>query len=308
MDIFEKQQTIEAIKTVIKARWFYVSVVLLQAITLKLLFPSTPLPNDFFILLIFVVVLVLNFGYWAYLRIKPENVNNLILKIIKFCQVFVDQLAMVAIIYFSGTVNKHIVMMFIVTIMIASVLYKAKGVALWTFFTMLLYTGLVSLEYLGLLPELPPEAASQTAFKFLKGETNFTKMLLIGFNTYMIAVALYALYLVNIFRNREKKLRGKTDEAIKKSELLTLQTQELSKTKDYLHEALTKSDAARVEIEKTKAELEKANLELQAKVRELEKYGQVTTGRELKMIELKEEIKNLRETVENLKDQLALNK
>ncbi|PIS30335.1 MAG: hypothetical protein COT41_03445, partial [Candidatus Portnoybacteria bacterium CG08_land_8_20_14_0_20_40_83] len=86
------------------------------------------------------------------------------------------------------------------------------------------------------------------------------------------------------------------------------QTQELSKTKDYLHEALTKSDAARVEIEKTKAELEKANLELQAKVRELEKYGQVTTGRELKMIELKEEIKNLRETVENLKDQLALNK
>jgi len=266
------------------------------------------LPNDFLIPLIFVSVLVLNFGYWAYLRIKPENINSLTLKFIKFFQVSLDQLAIAAIIYFSGTANKQIIMMYIVTIMIASVLYKAKGVILWTFFAMLLYTGLVFLEYFGLLPELAPEAASQTAFKFLKGETNFTKMLLIGFNTYMIAVALYAVYLVNIFRNREKKLRGKTDEAIKKSELLTLQTQELSKTKDYLHEALTKSDAARVEIEKTKAELEKANLELQAKVRELEKYGQVTTGRELKMIELKEEIKNLRETVENLKDQLALNK
>ncbi|PIQ75407.1 MAG: hypothetical protein COV84_01355 [Candidatus Portnoybacteria bacterium CG11_big_fil_rev_8_21_14_0_20_40_15] len=308
MDIFEKQQTIEAIKTIVKARWFYASVVLLQGIILKLLFPSTPLPNDFLIPLIFVSVLVLNFGYWAYLRIKPENINSLTLKFIKFFQVSLDQLAIAAIIYFSGTANKQIIMMYIVTIMIASVLYKAKGVILWTFFAMLLYTGLVFLEYFGLLPELAPEAASQTAFKFLKGETNFTKMLLIGFNTYMIAVALYAVYLVNIFRNREKKLRGKTDEAIKKSELLTLQTQELSKTKDYLHEALTKSDAARVEIEKTKAELEKANLELQAKVRELEKYGQVTTGRELKMIELKEEIKNLRETVENLKDQLALNK
>jgi len=299
MDIFEKQQTIEAIKTIVKARWFYASVVLLQGIILKLLFPSTPLPNDFLIPLIFVSVLVLNFGYWAYLRIKPENINSLTLKFIKFFQVSLDQLAIAAIIYFSGTANKQIIMMYIVTIMIASVLYKAKGVILWTFFAMLLYTGLVFLEYFGLLPELAPEAASQTAFKFLKGETNFTKMLLIGFNTYMIAVALYAVYLVNIFRNREKKLRGKTDEAIKKSELLTLQTQELSKTKDYLHEALTKSDAARVEIEKTKAELEKANLELQAKVRELEKYGQVTTGRELKMIELKEEIKNLRETVEN---------
>ncbi|PIS31949.1 MAG: hypothetical protein COT41_00230, partial [Candidatus Portnoybacteria bacterium CG08_land_8_20_14_0_20_40_83] len=252
MDIFEKQQTIEAIKTIVKARWFYASVVLLQGIILKLLFPSTPLPNDFLIPLIFVSVLVLNFGYWAYLRIKPENINSLTLKFIKFFQVSLDQLAIAAIIYFSGTANKQIIMMYIVTIMIASVLYKAKGVILWTFFAMLLYTGLVFLEYFGLLPELAPEAASQTAFKFLKGETNFTKMLLIGFNTYMIAVALYAVYLVNIFRNREKKLRGKTDEAIKKSELLTLQTQELSKTKDYLHEALTKSDAARVEIEKTK--------------------------------------------------------
>jgi len=74
----------------------------------------------------------------------------------------------------------------------------------------------------------------------------------------------------------------------------------LTKTKDYLHEALTKSDAARVEIEKTKTELEKANLELQAKLRELEKYGQVTTGRELKMMELKEKIKTLEKRIEEL--------
>jgi len=297
MDIFEKQQTIEAIKTVIKARWFYVSVVLLQAITLKLLFPSTPLPNDFFILLIFVVVLVLNFGYWAYLRIKPENVNNLILKIIKFCQVFVDQLAMVAIIYFSGTANKHIVMMFIVTIMIASVLYKAKGVALWTFFTMLLYTGLVSLEYLGLLPELPPEAASQTAFKFLKGETNFTKMLLIGFNTYMIAVALYAVYLAKIFRSREKKLRERTDEAINKSDLLFAQTSELAQSKDQIQDALVISDIARKAATQSRDEAEKANLELKKKIDELERFYKVTVGREVRMAELKEKIKELEKKV-----------
>jgi hypothetical protein len=45
-------------------------------------------------------------------------------------------------------------------------------------------------------------------------------------------------------------------------------------------------------------------LELQAKLRELEKYGRVTTGRELKMMELKKEINNLRGTVEELQGQL----
>jgi len=297
MDIFEKQQTIEALKTIIKARWFYTSIILLQATTLKLIFPNTPLPNDFLMSMIFVAVLVLNFGYWAYLRMKPENVNSLILKIIKFCQVSGDQLAMAAIIYFSGTANKQIAMMYIVTIMVASVLYKAKGVALWTLIAMLLYTGLVFLEYLGLLPKLPPEAASQTAFKFLKGETNLTKMLLIGFNTYIMAAALYAVYLANIFRKREKRLRNKTDEVIKKSEVLNLQTQELTQSKDQLQDALVISDVARRAATQARDEAEKANLELKKKIDELEKFYKITVGREVRMAELKSEMKELKKKI-----------
>jgi len=293
MDIFEKQQTIEAIRTIVKARWFYATAVLAQGIILKIMFPSSPLPSDLFIPLTFVSVLALNFSYWIYLRRKPENINSLTLKFIKFSQVLIDQLAIVAIIYFSGTASKGIVMMYIVSIMVASVLYKSKGVALWSFVAIFLYSSLVILEYFGLLPALSPEAASQSPYKFLKGELNFVKYQLIGVNFYFVAAAVYAGYLASIFMKREKRLQEKTDEAIKKSQLLTLQTQELTKTQGELQSSLTKSDTARKAATQARDEAQKANLELKKKIDELEKFYKITVGREVKMAEMKKRIKEL---------------
>jgi chromosome segregation ATPase len=108
-----------------------------------------------------------------------------------------------------------------------------------------------------------------------------------------------------LIRNREKRLRQERDKVKEQSNVLILQTQELTKTKDYLHEALTKSDKARMEMEKTKTELEKANLELKSKLDEIEKYGKVTIGREVRMAELKEKIKKLEDTVKDLQDQIT---
>ena len=52
MDNFEKQQTIEAVKMVIKARWFYVLTIVLQGAVIKIWFPSVPLPTSFLIFLV----------------------------------------------------------------------------------------------------------------------------------------------------------------------------------------------------------------------------------------------------------------
>ena len=116
---------------------------------------------------------------------------------------------------------------------------------------------------------------------------------------------MFAIFLGDLFKKREKRLADQRDDLIKKSGLLTVQTQELTKTKDYLHEALTKSDKARTELEHTKAQLEKTNAELKAKLDEVEKYGQVTTGRELKMAELKEKIKSMEERIRELEQQIT---
>jgi len=53
--------------------------------------------------------------------------------------------------------------------------------------------------------------------------------------------------------------------------------------------------------EKLKKEIEEKTKELQKKIEELEKFQKIAVGRELKMIELKEEIKKLKEELEKYK-------
>jgi len=47
--------------------------------------------------------------------------------------------------------------------------------------------------------------------------------------------------------------------------------------------------------------VEKRTEELRGKIQELERFNKLSVGRELKMVELKEEVKRLKEELENLK-------
>lgn len=303
MELFEKQQTIEAIKTVVKARWFYSSMILLQGVFIKFFVKGVPLASSPILVLITLGNLAFNFWYWVYLRRPAEKIGTFAVGSIKAMQVIVDQLAIILVLYFSGTVNKMVVVSLFVSLMVGSYLYQKKGILLSALLASFLYSGLTIMEYFGFLSAYfdPLSQVNPTSI----GNLNLTKGHLVGFNFYLAAAVFFAVYLSGLFKNREKRLQVKTDEAIKKTELLTLQTQELTQTKDWLHEALVKSDKARVELQKTKEDLEKANLELTAKIEELEKYGRVTVGRELKMAELKTEIKTLKETVKNLQNRLT---
>jgi len=110
---------------------------------------------------------------------------------------------------------------------------------------------------------------------------------------YIFGAAFYAGYLSGLFKRREKKLISQKKELEEKTNLLTLQTRELTQTKDQLEGALTRSDIARKAATQARDEMEKANIELKKKMEELEKFYNVTIGREVRMAELKEKIKEL---------------
>jgi hypothetical protein len=298
MDTFEKQQTIEAIKTVVKARWFFAVTVFIQGLIAKFFFPQgfSPLASAWQFIAVLIASYLYNISYWLYVRRPPEKMTNFSLQTVKALQIVLDALAVSFLLYFSGTTDKLMMVWYFVILMIGIGLYKKRGIALSTFVCGSLYSSVLILEYYGFL--VPTEGARN----FLSAYKNIEifSIRLIGFNFYLIAAAFFAWFLGDLFRRREERLQIRTDEAVKKSKLLVVQTQELTKTKDYLHEALTKSDAVRVEVEKTKGELEKANLELKTRLNELEKYGEVTTGRELKMMDLKEKIKTLEKRIEEL--------
>lgn len=300
MDIFEKTQNIETIKTVVKARWFYVFAVFLQGLLVKYIFRGpAPLPSGSTISLIVFGLFILNFLYWIYLRRPPEKISALGVQIIKASQALGDQLGITAILYFSGTVRKLIPFLYFITLIEAASLYKRRGVIWVTIAGNLFFSVLSMLEFFG---KIVPAAAPDVSPASVIGNNIWLRGQIIGFATYSFAGAVMAGFLASLFRKREKKLQQQKDELVQKSEVLTTKTEELTKTKDYLHEALTKSDAARTETEKTKGQLEKANQELKAKIDELEKYGQLTTGREIKMVELKEKIKALEDRIGELEE------
>jgi len=294
MDTFEKQQTVEAVRAVIKSRWLFVLAIFLQGLLVKFVMKSTvPLPGVSTITYIIGGVLFINLLCWFYLRRTIEKLNDNLLIIIKVLQVPIDQIGLATALYFSGTVNKLLAMWFFVTYMIAASLYKRKGVALAAFFGIFLYESLVVLEYMGLIR---PVVQGDSAFNIVvAGDAIWLRGQLIGFTCYSVSAAVVAIFLADLFRNREKVLQSQKKDLIEKTVELTKQTGELIETKNWLHDALAKSDKTRLELEIAKNELEKTNLTLQAKIQELQKFDEATTGREIKMMELKKEIKELRQ-------------
>ncbi len=92
----------------------------------------------------------------------------------------------------------------------------------------------------------------------------------------------------------EEKLKEKIlleEEIVRLSKLVVQKVKESREVRDRLEVALLENEKRRVELEER---VKKRTEELQQKVEELEKFQKLAVGREIKMIELKEEIKKLK--------------
>lgn len=299
MDPFEKQQRVDSVRGIVKARWINIALIIALGFALKTKYSAGgewASGFEYFKMLIMgVFAFGYNFAYWLFIRRPIEKIGQRSLAIVAALQVIVDQLMYTLIVYYSGTVETIAPVLYFITILIASSLYKTRGIILAGLLAILLHNSLYIMELEGLIPHI-------TAYKETVwfGNIFVSRGRMTGFTFYIGVAVVFSIILSDLFKKRIKTLREQGGKLIQQSQVLLKQTQELTQTKDWLHEALVKSDKARVELQKTKEELEKANLELKAKIEELEKYGRVTVGREIKMSELKQKIKTLEERMKEL--------
>ncbi len=271
MDLFEKQQRIEAIQKIVNVRWFNIAVLVALGVVLKLISPRWAEGFQYFSIgLMGLVAYGYNFVFWLFMRRPAERISDLTLNIIALCQVVADQLLYTAVFYFSGTVESISFLLYYVAILIASSIYKTRGIILSGLLAIFLHDGILTLEYYHLIPHV---TAYPGTYWF--GIPEVTQGKIIGFTFYIVFAVAFSVALANLNRNREEKLRQQRDQLSGKTRLLTVQTEQLILTKE---------------------ELEKANLEAKEKIDELEKFSRLVVGRELRMAELKEEIKKLKET------------
>jgi hypothetical protein len=300
MDTFEKQQRIESISGIIKARWISIAIIGIVGLVSK-----SPLINwspRFNLLSIIITVAIccgLNFTYWFFIRRPIDKIGDRGLAVVSLCQVLGDQIVYTVVFYYSGSIESIHFIFYFITILIASSLYGKKGIIFAWIMSTVFILGLVLSEYYRIIPHIYPF-----------GQTNpfdnpaVTRIRAFSLPAYLGIAAAFSIVLSGLFRNREKALRLQRDQLTGQTKLLVSRTQELTQTKDFLHEALTKSDKARVELENTKQDLEKANQELKSKINELEKYGEITTGRELKMVELKDKIRALEQRMKEMEEKV----
>lgn len=303
MDIFEKQQRLDSIRGIVKARWINIALIVAMGFVLKTKYSVgewAPGFEYFKMVAMGTFAFGYNFAYWLFIRRPIEKIGERSLSVVAALQVVMDQIMYTLVVYYSGTVESIAPVLYFITILIASSLYKTKGIILAGLLAVFLHNGLLIAELKGLIPHL-------TAYKGTVwfGNPFVTQGRITGVTFYMAVAVVFSIILSGLFKKRIKSLREQSDKLTQQSQVLTLQTQELTQAKDQLQGALTKSDVARRAATQAREEMEKANLELKQKIDELEKFYKITVGREVRMVELKSEIKNLKDTIKKLEDELS---
>ncbi len=311
MDIFEKQQRIETINGIIKVRWFIAAIIIGLGVILKAKYFGWA--GGFEGSLVYgylkmgafgAVAFGYNFIFWLFMRRlvrKPiEKISGRALNNMSTLQIVPDLLMFTLIFYNTGTVDTMSFMYYFLSIFFASSIYKSRGIILTGALAGFLYTTLLIIESQGLIPHLNTYQGIT-----LFGSPYVTRGRIVSFIFYIGITTFTAAFLSNLIRSREKKLRQQHGQLSSQTQLLTHQTQELTQAKDEIQGALVISDVAKRAATQSRDEAEKANLELKKKVDELEKFYKITVGREVRMVELKSQIKDLRQTIKNLEGEIS---
>ncbi len=295
MELFEKEQRIDSIKGIIKARFINIFILVALGFILEIKYFGGFAPALDYIKtgILGAVVLGYNFAYWLFINRPIEKIGNRSLAIISACQVVVDQIIYTLIFYFAGTVETMAFILYYLTILIASSIYKTKGIILAGLLAVILHNGVLVAEYYKIIPHL---TAYEGTVWF--GNPFITRGRIFGFVFYTGTAIVFSALLSGLFRKREEKLREQKDQLSAKTQDLTGLTKELEGAKTSLEiRVKERTEQLKTLTEGLEGKVKERTKELQLKIDELEKFQRLTIGREVAMVELKKEIKKIKEEI-----------
>ncbi len=217
--------------------------------------------------------------------VKKQTKAKTIESLYFFYDVFIELLSITAIVYLAGGVEWMGSVFFLFPVVYASIVLPRKKALAVCALTTISYALLVALPYSGLVPFHAYFDLGFPLYKNFKYVTN--NILLAGATFFGIGVA------ANLFTDI---LKRKSVELERISEALEEQKTTLEiKVRARTEELEDLSENLKDKVKERTMELEERKKELEVKMEELEKFNKLATGRELKMIELKERLKALEE-------------
>lgn len=282
------QENLKSIKEDIKFTQIILVGFFLVALVGKL-FLKISLSLEIFLGISFLFFLYRFFHPW---RLKKVKTNQDLLRGY-FFQTFLDICVLTLIIFYLGTSEWIGFSLYALTLGSSSLLLPKRELLFLILFTFLVYTGLVFAEYFELIPP----------HHFLPGLVGVHKHLNYLIIQIFTAAAFFFFLCGNLYVFAQK-YRQTREELLEEKEELKKAHEELDEAKKVLEIKIqARTRELRELAESLEEQVKERTKELKQKLEELERFRRLTVGRELKMIQLKQEIEKLREKLKRFNSQ-----
>lgn len=252
---------------IIKARWIYMVGVLVIGLLTKII-SRTNVEFSFTAMITLIIPFAfLNSALYFGQKKLEKNFSQPLLSFISYAQIFLELFFLIIIMHSAGGIESISTVFFFMPVVSASLLLGSRGAILIAIVSSILINGLVVMEYYGVIKHVLRYGMPTIEFQNLPIALTKT----ITTSIFYLIIGAFSGYAANMLFNREKAFEEKT-----------IQLDEQAK-----------------KLIKREKDLVVINKALDEKVAELERFQKQTVGRELKMIELKNKIKDLENKLNN---------
>lgn len=206
MDLEQKQNLINNIRGIIRGRWIIIIGAGLLAVIQRPIGVSAIHISIGWVFVFVALIIFFNFLYIWYLK-KGDKRSDFGIRLVALLQVVVDQVVYLIVVYLAGGVESISFFFFIIPILSATVLFSVTGILAAAVFNVIIYVGMIALEYLDYIPHYP-------RYQFDTGVYhNFpvtVSVVLIVVGTIMLGAA-FATFISQLLRSRQAELRVERD-------------------------------------------------------------------------------------------------
>ncbi len=283
--IEEKDRLTKIHQGIVRGRWFWIIILGLSSVSLVITRKMSAIPLfssyhpkenvGFYLITLFLVFY--NFLFWLYLK-QGEKCTEKGLNNLRYLQVGCDLALVTALYNLIGGIDNPTLLLYLVPILVSIMLFSAKGVFIVTTLSLHLAVFITLAEHFGLIVH---------KFRYLIpigifGNLPITLYFLTTFALSLYGASIFANFLADILSQKEKKLREKTSQMEEVNTILEIKVQARTRAMQDLTDSLEQQVKVRTE-------------ELEGKIKEVERFNKLASGREMKLLELEKEIKTLKD-------------
>lgn len=202
-----KQQRIQMLRYIVASRWVLHALIVVLGLIQKAIGVADFNWNIFGLL---AITYGYNFAFYLYLHREPNRITTRGLFAISVAQVVLDQIVYTIVLYASGGVESLSFLFYFLTIFIAIVLFNELQIIALMLFTVVLYVGVLILEYEAVIPHFARYHFDPGFYQNI-GVTvhNAATVVLI-----MVFTSFFAAFINNLIRQREEDIESERDKVV----------------------------------------------------------------------------------------------